>query len=81
MVRCTARNPDTGRLLILLGLEEGNVDRLRNGKPIHIHADDLGFAGEIVIILGKDADHLAEQLAPMIGPSTDVRDERNRKPQ
>lgn len=81
MVRCAARNPATGRLTLVLGLEEGNVERLRAGKPIHIHADDLGFVGEIVILLGKDSNALSEMLSPLIGPNTDVRDERNRKPQ
>lgn len=81
MIRCGAKNRETGRGVIVLGLEEGNVERLRAGNPIHIHADDLGFTGEIIIILGKDADALAEILKPMIGPNTDVRDDRNRKSQ
>lgn len=66
--------------MIILGLEEGNVERLRQGNPIHIHADELGFAGEIVIILGKDADDLVAQIAPMIGEETVIRDDRDRKP-
>ncbi len=79
MIRATAHDRCTGRRIILLGLEEGNIERLRQGKPIHIHADELGFKGEIVIILGKDADELRKLLAPMIGPETDVRDDRERK--
>ena len=78
MIRATITSA-AGRPVILLGLEEGNVTRLREGKPIHIHADELGFAGEILIILGKDAEALRETLAPMIGPSTAIRDDRARK--
>ena len=80
MIRAAAQDRRTGRRVIILGLEEGNVDRLRAGKPIHIHADELGFKGEIVVILGKDADALHAAMAPMIGPETDVRDDRERKP-
>lgn len=80
MIRASVKS-EAGRTMILLGLEEGNVDRLRKGMPIHIHADELGFAGEIVIILGKDVTDLTEQLAPLIGPETSVRDYRERKPQ
>lgn len=78
MIRATVTS-GAGRRMILLGLEEGNVTRLREGKPIHIHADELGFAGEIVIILGKDADALRDALAPLIGPETAIKDERGRK--
>lgn len=80
MIRASAYNETSKRRVIILGLEEGNVDRLRDGKPIHIHADELGFAGEIIIILGKDADHLYATLKPLLGPATNVRDDRNRQP-
>lgn len=80
MIRARMTGPK-GRRMILLGLEEMNVTRLRDGQPIHIHADELGFPGDIVIILGKDADALQRQLEPFIGPETAVHDERGRKRQ
>lgn len=77
MMQARVTDQRTGRTIIFLGLEEGNVTRLREGKPIHIHADQLGFNGEIVIILGKDAASLHEQFKPFLGPETTVHDNRS----
>jgi hypothetical protein len=68
-----------GRKLVVLGITEMNVTRLREGKPIHIHAEDVNLPGvEIVITLGKDDATLNEQFAPLIGPETTVRDHRSK---
>lgn len=68
---------DKGRKLLVLGITEGNVQRLREGKPIHVHGEEMGAPGvEVVIVLGANEEALAEQFAPMIGPETDVRDHR-----
>jgi hypothetical protein len=67
-----------GRPVIILGLSEANIDRLREGKPIHLHADDMGFVGEIVIFVGKDEATMARQMQPFIGPGTVVHDESKR---
>lgn len=68
---------NNGRKLLLLGITEGNVTRLREGKPIHIHCEDLNLPGvEIVITLGATEDDLAKQFKPLIGPQTTVRDHR-----
>ena len=72
---------DSGRPFIILGLEEGNVTCLRDGQPIHLHADALGFFGEIIIILGKDCDSLKRDLADLIDPRTEVIDRRSEKKQ
>lgn len=80
MIRAAGRM-DSGRPFIILGLEEGNIDRLRKGQPIHIHADELGFAGELIVILGKDVTDLQKMCAPFIGARTAVADERGRKKQ
>lgn len=70
-----------GRKIIILGITDENIRRLRDGKPIHIHADSLGIFGEIVILAGKDEATLQEQLAPLIGPETTIRDEAGRPKQ
>lgn len=76
MIRAAAVGAN-GRRVMLLGLSEAKVQRMREGKPIHIHADEMGFAGEIIIMVGKDEAALQETLAPLIGPETRVRDETN----
>lgn len=80
MIRATVTGRG-GRKGIILGLEEGNIERLRQGKPIHIHADELGFAGDIMIVYGKTQEDIAAELAPHIGPETVMRDDRERKKQ
>jgi len=76
MIQATATHPN-GRRIIFLGIEEGNVTRLREGKPIHIHADQLGFAGEIVIVLGKDSAELQAMFKPFLTPDTVIRNNRD----
>lgn len=72
-----AATTDRGRKLVVLGITEGNVMRLREGKPIHIHGEEVNLPGfEIWIALGKDEETLAEQFKPLIGPETAVRDHR-----
>lgn len=74
MIKMMATGKD-GRKIVLLGITDGNIQRLREGKPIHIHGEEMGLGPmEIWIITGKDEATLTEQLAPLIGPETRVRD-------
>jgi hypothetical protein len=68
-----------GRPIIILGLSEMNVTKLREKMPIHINADELGFPGEIVIILGDTEDSLAKELHELISERTRVADHRGEK--
>ena len=79
MIKAAAHDEKTKRRLIILGLEDGNISRLKEGKPIHIHADELGFAGEIIIMYGRTQDDIRRQLEPAIGPDTDVQDRNNER--
>lgn len=81
MIQARGIDPKTNRITIFLGLEEGNIERLRKGQPIHLHADQLGFCGDIVIILGKDVDALKAMLAPGVTPETKIHDRRKAKKQ
>lgn len=80
MLRAAGRS-SSGKPLIILGLEEGNVTRLRAGQPIHFYAGELGFDGEIVIMLGKDAESIARQLEPARSPDAVIIDKRNQPKQ
>jgi len=62
MIRMLGHNSKTKRPMIILGLSDINIVRMREGKPIHIHADDMGFAGEIVIFTGKTEDDMAKMI-------------------
>lgn len=52
-----------GETLIGLGLEEGNIERLKDGKPILFNLSELGFEGmEVMIMYGKDQEDIKMQL-------------------
>jgi hypothetical protein len=70
------------RRMILLGLSEGNLMRLREKKPIVINGEEMNLPGlDIIICWGETEDALAKELAPMLGPETRVRDHREEKKQ
>lgn len=51
-----------GRKVIGLGIEEGNIERLKDGKPILVTGEALGFAGDIFITYGEDKAALLKQF-------------------
>lgn len=52
MIRAGFTTPD-GRLVLLLGLSEENVRRMRAGSPVHVDGKDMGVDAEIVIFGGR----------------------------
>lgn len=80
MIKATARG--NGRTLVLLGITDQNIARLREGRPIHIHGEEMGIGPlDICIITGKDEADLVKTLKPMIGDETAMRDLRSEKRQ
>lgn len=73
MLRFSATTP-TGRQIVGLGLEEGNLERLRAGKPIAVKLDELapGLAADLVIFYGKDRHAMVDMMAGSIGPDTKI---------
>lgn len=61
-----------GRPVIILGIDAENVKRLKAGSPIHVHADQLGFAGDIVIHYEETAEKLTAAFSSLIGEHTRV---------
>lgn len=75
MIKFTASGD--GLVLVGLGLEEGNLERMRAGNPVRVRLSDLGFVGavgavQIVIFAGTDARSMAKDLKQFIGPDTVV---------
>lgn len=64
----------TGRPFILLGLSQVNWERLRADEPIRFAADELGFAGDVVIVGGTTEAAIEEDMRAygMLSP-TDTR--------
>lgn len=64
-----------GSDLIIIGLSHMNLDRLREGRPIHCTARDFGFDSdaEILIFSGETEQSMARDMAELVGPNTDVK--------
>ena len=70
-----------GREILGFMLEEKNLQRLREMKPIHIHKEEMGIPFDIIIDYSND---LAETMKTMkkmglISEKTVIHDERYRK--
>jgi hypothetical protein len=50
MIKARMHGPD-GKSLLLLGLSEGNVQRLKQGHPILVLGEDIGTPGSDYCIL------------------------------
>lgn len=52
-----------GAKLVGLGLSQGNIDRLKEGKPIYLHLDELGIEGiDVLIHYGETEDKIIEDF-------------------
>jgi hypothetical protein len=76
MIKASARMAD-GRILLVLGVSEGNLTRLRQGQPIAFDAAAMRFApgdalGQLVLFYGKDEAELARTMRTLIGPETEI---------
>lgn len=76
MVKAKAMGKD-GRAMILMGISQNNVDRLREGQPIYFDPASLkiepGTAiGGITLFYGKDDGELVRTIHTLIGPQTEV---------
>lgn len=58
MIRASARTKD-GKLLLIFGISEENVKRLKEDKPMHFQADDLGLKAEVIIFYAESELELA----------------------
>ena len=51
-----------GRPLMVLGLSDENMQRIRNGQPIEFDAAELGIDCRVLIVGGKTEDGIRGQL-------------------
>lgn len=61
MLKAVAHS-DAGETLVILGLSEMNVQKLKEGHPIAVEMEELGFTGKLAIVYGETEDSLAEQF-------------------
>jgi hypothetical protein len=77
MIKAAARAAD-GRHVLLIGLSEENVTRLRAGQPIAFDLDQLQVpkgaeVGHVALFYGATEADCLEALRPLLGDRTDVR--------
>lgn len=58
--------------LLIFGLSDGNLQRLREGKPILIDLTQMGSTGRVLIFHGKTEADLAKLVQPYITPDTRI---------
>lgn len=76
MVKAQATMKD-GRVAIVMGISQANVDRLKAGQPIYFDPAELRIApgtaiGGITLFYGSDEESLTRTLSSFIKPGTDV---------
>jgi len=68
--------------VIIIGLEERNIEKLRAGQPFHQYLEDkIGVPHDLVIFYGKTMDDLVKIAEGMSGPETVRTDHRGRTKQ
>lgn len=56
-------NNQVARPTILIGLEAGNITKLKEGKPIHFHAEEIGIEGyDVMLVYGDTKDSILHEL-------------------
>ena len=54
------------------GLSEGNVQKLKEGKPIAFNGNEVGIPGvEIMIFYGETEEQMQRDMEPFIGKETE----------
>lgn len=72
MLKAVATKPD-GTKVLILGVDKGNVKRLRKGQPILVRGGEVGIGPvEIVIHYRETLRQLQADFEPMIGLDTKI---------
>ena len=74
MVKMTAHGESP---IMVAGLTEENIERLKAGQPIRMELKGFGvdLPGVMFIIYGTTSEHIEQQFSSLIGPNTKIIDE------
>ena len=72
MIKFKATDPDTGVEMYGFGLSHGNLERLKEGKPIPIDLASMGGSGRVLIFAGKTEESMAAELQEFITADTKI---------
>lgn len=62
MIKASAKDPKTGKNVMILGLSEMNIEKLKNGYPIRFDSDNFGVPGKVFIFYGKTEQSMFDDL-------------------
>jgi len=62
MIKFKAGRGSGNREMLGLGLSEANLGKLREGKPIHIMAEDVGIDVDLLIFWGQTEESMTADL-------------------
>jgi hypothetical protein len=66
--------------MIVVGLEEKNIERMKSGAPFHQYLEHtIGIPYQLTIFYGKTAQELVDIIQDNTGPAAVIIDERNRR--
>jgi hypothetical protein len=78
MIKAKAKSPE-GKEILLFGLSEENITRLRMQQPIIVIGEEMGVPNfDIIIMWGQTEDDIIAELsaANMVSSETKVNDDR-----
>lgn len=70
MIKFIGSQQDGKRKLIGLGLSEGNLQKLRQGQPIHVNLVEMDQAlrdWDLMIFWGETEQSMVDELKPALG--------------
>jgi hypothetical protein len=76
MLKAIARAKD-GRAILVLGITGGNVQRMKEGKPIYFDLDALHVSpadrlGHVTVFYGETEAALHDTIKGLLGPNTEI---------
>ena len=66
-----------GELVLIIGMEQANLDKMADGKPLRFNTEDYGLPPmTVAMFTGADEAELVRILRPFVGDETVIRDMR-----
>ena len=81
MIKWRGTNKENQHEVLGFGLEEKNLEKLKEGLPIYVFGPEMNLPFDIVIYYGKDFPTLMDMSRNQIGSHTIIHDHRTRKKQ
>lgn len=54
--------------LLILGIDDENVKRLKHGKPLMVDLSNYGPTTKVIVMHGRTMDDVRQELEKLVGP-------------